>query len=80
MVANALADDRFHDGIDRQTGFTTRSILAVPLLVNGECLGVIESVNKINGNFNEHDLNLLVILSHIFAGVMGDILSRRMGC
>lgn len=78
MVANVSEDERFHDAIDRQVGFTTRSILAVPLLVNGKCLGVIESVNKIQGNFNEHDMNLLVILSHIFAGVLGGILSCRM--
>lgn len=77
MVANVSDDDRFHDAIDRQVGFTTRSILAVPLLVNGECLGVIESVNKNRGNFLEHDMNLLVILSHIFAGAVGGILTRR---
>lgn len=78
MVANVSEDERFHDAIERQADFSTRSILAVPLLVNGECLGVIESVNKIQGNFSEHDMNLLAILSHIFAGALGGILTRRL--
>jgi len=35
----------FSDRIDRITGFTTKSIICVPLLFGGRALGVIEVVN-----------------------------------
>ncbi|PKN17457.1 MAG: GAF domain-containing protein, partial [Deltaproteobacteria bacterium HGW-Deltaproteobacteria-3] len=42
-VSNVNADARFDDGMDKNIGFVTRSILAVPLHVNGECIGAVEA-------------------------------------
>ena len=39
-------DPRFFPGADRNTGFSTRSILALPLVSHGRLLGVLEIVNK----------------------------------
>ncbi len=49
----------FNPDFDRQTGFRTRSVLCVPLISRGKVLGVIEVLNKINGDFNDDDLHLL---------------------
>jgi diguanylate cyclase (GGDEF)-like protein len=48
---------------DELTGFTTRSILAVPLTFREHKIGVIQVLNKKQGQFDEADVDLLVILA-----------------
>jgi adenylate cyclase len=60
IIHDAYADDRFNRSIDEQTGFTTHSILCVPIkTVKGEIIGVAQTLNKKNGRFTKHDLQLL---------------------
>lgn len=59
IVEDTYQDSRFYSGIDRVTGFTTRSILCVPLIADGETIGVIELLNKLNGPFTQDDLRTL---------------------
>lgn len=40
-------DDTFYAEVDRQTGYSTETILAAPLRHNGEIIGVLEYVNRI---------------------------------
>jgi signal transduction histidine kinase len=58
-VPNVEEDPRFYPGIDEATGFVTRSVLAVPLEVKGKVIGVIEALNKAEGDFSQADLTLL---------------------
>jgi GAF domain-containing protein len=37
--------------------------LCVPLMAHGQVSGVIQLINKLNGEFNERDLQLLRILA-----------------
>jgi phosphoserine phosphatase RsbU/P len=54
------SDDRFYAGVDRETGVTTRSLLAAPLVTDEARLGVIEAVNPRGGGiFTDADLALL---------------------
>lgn len=69
-VSNVHADARFDDGMDKNIDFATRSILAVPLHVNGECIGAVEALNKSDDNFTAHDMNVLSILSNMLANVL----------
>lgn len=64
MLVNDIAgDSHFYGDIDAQTGLTTRSLLAVPLIVKDVPIGVVEVINKmpdsVQGRFDEHDLDLL---------------------
>lgn len=55
-VANAYEDPRFNAEIDEITGFKTQSILAAPILDNGnEVIGAIELLNKKSGLFTKED-------------------------
>ena len=48
------------DNVDKQTGFVSRSLLAVPMQVKDRVLGVIEVINRRDGlPFVEDDQNLL---------------------
>ncbi len=59
LVPDVSQDIRFFDGVDRQSGFTTHSILCVPLQTRERTIGAIEVINKRNGSFNQRDLRLL---------------------
>lgn len=53
-------DPRFNPRVDEITEFTSCSLCAAPMIsTEGQVLGVVEMVNKINGNFSDSDLNLL---------------------
>jgi class 3 adenylate cyclase/putative methionine-R-sulfoxide reductase with GAF domain len=59
IVRNAGESRQFYPDIDRMIGFETRSVLCVPLISMGKVIGVIELLNKLDGEFNDNDLQLL---------------------
>ncbi|MGB1253311.1 MAG: ATP-binding protein, partial [Candidatus Promineifilaceae bacterium] len=59
LVNDVYADSRFYAEPDAESGFQTNSILAVPLIVEKEVVGVLEVINKQVGGFDTADLNLL---------------------
>ncbi len=59
VVNNAYQDDQFFNEVDAQTGFVTRSILCVPLMVHDRCTGVMELLNKLDGPFTQEDVERL---------------------
>jgi len=64
MVPDVTKDPRFFGEIDDTTGFQTKSILCVPLLLKGKTIGVIEAINKKDGSrFTEKDTLLLSIFA-----------------
>jgi Nif-specific regulatory protein len=63
-VDDVALDPRFYPGVDQKTGFTTRSIIAAPLLGPHGPVGVVQCVNKRDGTtFDEADLLLLESLA-----------------
>jgi len=59
-VADVAGDQRFYPGVDAQTGYQTRNLVATPLLnLNGRILGVFEVLNKLEGSFTRADEELL---------------------
>ena len=62
---NVSADPRFNNEVQRRTGYVTRKMIAIPMRVKGQCLGVIELINKTGArNFNDDDLLILELLSN----------------
>lgn len=56
VVNDVQKDERFYAQIDRASGFTTRSMLAVPLAIRGRVIGVVEVINKRGaGGFTDRD-------------------------
>ena len=45
-VAEVYKDERFNSNIDEQTGYTTRSILCMPICIRGTVIGVVQMINK----------------------------------
>jgi PAS domain S-box-containing protein len=59
LVPDVREDSYFYPDIDETVGFVTKSVLAVPLKVKGKVIGVIEAVNKVEGDFSQEDVALL---------------------
>jgi len=68
FMQDACRDERFCQKVDDITGFATNSIIALPLLIRGEVIGVFEVVNvEDEGFFREKYLPLLEILGDYVA-------------
>lgn len=59
IINDAMNDPRVYREVDKASHFVTRNIMAAPLLVEGQVIGVIETINTIDRNsFTEEDLEL----------------------
>jgi len=69
MIAEDVhKEPRFSDRFDRETGFTTRSLMCVPLTIRGKTIGAIQVINKKNGDpFTKEDSELLTALAQQIA-------------
>ncbi|MCB9100918.1 MAG: GAF domain-containing protein [Anaerolineales bacterium] len=63
LVPDTSQDPRFFSELDKQSNFTTSSILCYPLQNKGGTIGAIEVINKKAGTFTQSDLRLLSWLS-----------------
>ena len=72
-IRDAYSDSRFDRSVDLSTGFTTRSLLCVPIYNNrGEINGVTEMINKKkSGLFDEDDEKMLMAFN-VFCGISLD--------
>jgi signal transduction histidine kinase len=59
MISDAQKDRRHFREVDVTTDFLTRAMLCVPMIFKGKVIGVIEIMNKLEGDFTESDLTLL---------------------
>ena len=67
-VEDVQKDARFSDRFDRETGFTTRSLICVPLTIRDRTTGALQVLNKKDGNsFTEEDTELLIALAQQIA-------------
>jgi len=62
VISNDVSrDPRFFQGIDKQTGFRTKSVLCAPLKQHNHIIGVIEAMNTtLPSGFTQEDLPLLM--------------------
>ena len=60
VVADARADPRFDDHLDRLTGGQTRAVACAPILVQDHAIGVLEAVNPRQGVFLPEQVELLI--------------------
>jgi sigma-B regulation protein RsbU (phosphoserine phosphatase) len=68
VLANDLeSEKRFSQKLEKMIDMNFHSALAVPLIGREQMIGVVEAINKIDGDFNEIDLDTLVGLANQFA-------------
>ncbi|MDO8754972.1 MAG: GAF domain-containing sensor histidine kinase [Anaerolineales bacterium] len=76
-IDDVKKDDRHYAAIDDISGFTTRSMLCVPLVVHGKPVGVFEIFNK-KDRYTEEDSLLLETLASLAANALqNDMLEKK---
>ncbi|TLS53984.1 GAF domain-containing protein [Paenibacillus antri] len=64
LIPNAAKDPRWSNRVSNRVGMPTRNMLCVPVVSNGETLGVLQVINKKrNGTFRRSDLRLLELVA-----------------
>jgi PAS domain S-box-containing protein len=59
IVPDTSQDPDFYSLVDEQLGYESRNMLDVPLRIGDRIIGVLGAINKIEGNFDETDIDLL---------------------
>jgi two-component system sensor histidine kinase HydH len=71
VIQDVRNDKRFSDKIDRSTGFKTRSMICVPLILRDKPVGALQVMNKRNREpFRQADLELLNSMAQLIAVAM----------
>src|SRR5207249_3019852 len=64
VIGDVKQDPRHFTGVDLMTGYRTHDMITLPLKEwEGSPIGVLNVVNKRNGELNENDLALLTIIA-----------------
>lgn len=64
LIEDARKDERFSYKVDQKLEIKTKSLIAVPLIVNENVIGVMEAINKTdNSSFTDFDLEIFKTLS-----------------
>ncbi|MHC4441106.1 MAG: PP2C family protein-serine/threonine phosphatase [Planctomycetota bacterium] len=75
LVPDAYADPRFNRQIDQETGYRTRNMLTLPLIApDGELVGVLQVLNKLDGDFKPQD----EVLADALGALTGVAIKRQM--
>jgi signal transduction histidine kinase len=74
IIQNVKVDKRHFNVVDRMTNHETQSLVAVPLMVRGEVIGVLEALNKKDdAHYTEEDLTILETLGALAAQAMQNV-------
>jgi signal transduction histidine kinase len=68
ITEDASREARHLRDVDAKTGYHTRNMVTVPLRdIEGKPLGVLQAVNKRDGPFDRHDLEVLTVVATLAA-------------
>lgn len=63
-------DGRWYPGVDQATGLRTHAIIAVPIHLGGETLGVLEAINPAGNRLGEGEMKLLINVAALAASAI----------
>ncbi len=58
LIENAREDERWSNRIGESLGYTPRSVLCVPMIVQDEVIGVLQLLDKTEGTYDSSDIAL----------------------
>ncbi|MCS7178096.1 MAG: GAF domain-containing protein [Anaerolineae bacterium] len=70
VVPSVEQDPRWYSGVDQETGFRTRTVIAVPIRLGREVLGVVEAINPLEGTLDEGGMKLLLNVAALAASAI----------
>ena len=71
IVNNPYENPFFMPNIDKKSGFTTKNIITTLIFdSNREAIGIIQLLNKIEGDFDEEDMKILNFFANYVSGTL----------
>ncbi len=67
IINDPANDPRVDTDIEKLVDTRFRSVISLPLIGKGQMIGVVEAINKIDGEFTEQDLDILTGLNNQIA-------------
>jgi hypothetical protein len=67
IINDVQNDPRFFKRFDQESGFFTRNMIAFPLTAGEEKIGILQIINKFEGDFQEEDLLFLQTIAEEIA-------------
>ena len=64
VISDAKSDPRFYGVMDQATGFETKNMIALPLKVRDQTIGVVEVINKRDGDWTDDDKDIAGALAN----------------
>src|SRR6266487_266779 len=61
-IDDAHKDDRHFSEVEQTIGYSTHSLLGIPLITKNKVVGVLEVINKKKGRFTDPDESMLTVL------------------
>jgi diguanylate cyclase (GGDEF)-like protein len=78
ITSDASDDVLFDSAVDRESGYTTAALVAIPIRIEHEVCGVLELVNRLDTEqFTHRDLNLLEIFADYISISIQNVLDGR---
>jgi putative nucleotidyltransferase with HDIG domain len=63
IVHDVQNDPRFFSGADKRSEFVTRDLVCVPVRTKDRVLGVLQAINKLEGELDDEDMKILSALA-----------------
>jgi signal transduction histidine kinase/putative methionine-R-sulfoxide reductase with GAF domain len=57
IINDVTGDPRHAQKVDNKSGFVTRALLTCPMIIKGKVIGVVQAINKSDGDFVDADKN-----------------------
>ncbi len=57
IINDVASDPRHSKKTDTRSGYTTLSLLTCPMIIKGKVIGVVQAINRTDGDFTETDKN-----------------------
>ncbi|MBW1696909.1 MAG: sigma 54-interacting transcriptional regulator [Deltaproteobacteria bacterium] len=68
LIPDVSKDPRWYKEISESIGFSTKSIVCVPMKIDGEIIGVVEIIDKTDGSaIKDTDIKLLAVFAELAA-------------
>lgn len=64
ITHDVTKDRRFQGKVDRESKFRTRNMVCVPVVIKGQVIGVLQAINRIDGDFTAEDVELFQLFSN----------------
>jgi signal transduction histidine kinase len=61
-IDDAHKDERFFSDVEQTIGYSTKSVLGIPLITKNKVVGALEVLNKKRGKFTDPDESMLTVL------------------